>query len=79
MRGGRQQALRAYCPNIHTVINNVSCGSGGHNLSSIPTLLHVLTFPSRDCQAIKTSDFCTGSTAPNGVKIIMYKGPLFMF
>ena len=53
------------------MINNVSCGSGGHNLSSIPTLLHVLTFPSRDCQAIKTSDFCTGSTAPNGMKIII--------
>ena len=60
-----------------TVINNVSCGSGGHNLSSIPTLLHVLTFPSRDCQAIKTNDFCTGSTVPNGVKIIIKDHYLF--
>ena len=49
----------------------VSCGSGGHNISLIPTLLHVLTFPSRDCQAIKTNDSCTGSTVPNGIKIII--------
>ena len=58
-------------------INDVSCGSGEHNLSSIATLLHVLTFPSRDCQAIKTNDFCTGSTVPNGVKIIIKDHYLF--